>query len=86
MFELKTCSHEYHVTYERCRYSFLEFYFVTIFHLSCIHCGKGFCHKEKIRYHGGEAYPSLNVRETFQKAIFTRLYAKFPIVNKLTKL
>lgn len=58
-----------------------------ILQIRTIHCGKGFCHKERIRYHGGDTYtPTQIVRETFQKAIFTRLYAKFPIINKLTKL
>lgn len=82
------CEHEYFLMYERCQYSsFLVKYFEVKFHLSCVHCGRGICHSEKIRYHGSDSYnPLESVRNAYTKTIFTRVYAKYNIINKLTKL
>lgn len=87
MFEKISCQHEYHVTYESSKYSLFDLFFISIFHLSCIHCGKGICHKERIRYHGSDSFrPATLIREMYSKPILTRLYAKYNIINKLTKL
>lgn len=82
----KQCDHEYFAMYERCHFSWTNLFISNIFHLSCIHCGKGICHNEQIRYHGTCSYMNDAIRELYSKTIFTRLYAKYPIVNKLTKL
>jgi hypothetical protein len=74
--------------YERCQYSvFFVKYFEVKFHLSCVNCGHGICHSEKVRYHGSDAYnPLESVKNAYAKTIFTRLYAKYNIINKITKL
>lgn len=86
LFKTKTCNHEYFVMYESCDLSWNNLFISGKFHLSCIHCGKGISHNEQVRYHGNCSYMNNLIKEQYSKTILTRLYAKYPIVNKLTNL
>jgi hypothetical protein len=56
------------------------------FMLSCIHCGYGFEHDVRITNCINSSVGFKYLQERYNKTVLTRLYGRFPIINKLTKI
>lgn len=84
-----TCEHEYFVAINSHsakvaieKTGIIDYNFL----LSCIHCGHGFEYDVRITNCINTSLGFKYLQEHYNKTVLTRLYGKFNIINKLTKI
>jgi hypothetical protein len=88
-FKKKTCKHEYfaevnsHSAKEAInKTGMIDYNFM----LSCIHCGHGFEHDVRITNCINTEVGFKFLQDRYNKTVLTRLYGRFPIINKITTI